>query len=112
MKLVTPRTSLAPVLAALALLLPTTAAAAPVITSDEQYQGSTRVFPDPQGGCNQGPCSPNAQGLVPAVTFLGYQEFLDGLEYMNSGSAANSKVWARYMEVWTLDGKLGDNDGD
>jgi hypothetical protein len=111
MKLVTLRTSLAPVLAALALL-PSTSIAAPVADNDQFYQGSTRVFPDPQGGCNQGPCSPNAQGTVPAVTFLGYQEFLDGLEYMNAGSATNSKIWSRYMEVWTLDGKLGDNDGD
>ena len=104
------RTSLAAALALLALTAGA-AAAAPVATSDSQYQGSTRVFPDPQGGCNQGPCSPGAQGTVPAVTFLGYQEFLDGLKFMNSTSA-NAKVWSRYLEVWTLDGKLGANSGD
>ena len=66
MKLVTPRTSLAPLLAVLALA-PAAAMAGPVATSDPEYQGSTRVFPDPQGGCNSGPCSPQAQGTVPAV---------------------------------------------
>src|SRR3954454_11553271 len=115
MKLVTLRTSLAPVLAALALI-PATAAAAPVATTDKggdgAYQVLGRVFPDPQGGCPPAPCAPGAEGNVPATTFLGYQEFLDGLQYMNSGSAVNSKVWSRYMEVWTLDGKLGQNDGD
>ena len=84
--------------------------AAPVATSDEQYQALGRVFPDPLAGCQAAagtlPCSPRAQGNVPATTFVQYQEFLDALGYMNT-SAAHPQ-WGRYMEVLPLDGKLGE----
>src|SRR3954453_19398649 len=103
MKLVTLRTSLAPVLVALALL-PAAAAAAPVATDDGSYSGLGRVFPDPQGGCPGSPCSPGAEGNAPATTFLSYADFISGLKYMNA-----RKEWSPYMEVWTLDGDLDGN---
>ena len=109
MKLVIVRTSLLIGLAA-ACLLPSVAQAGPVAQqNDGTYQLLGRVFPDPQGRCNQGPCSPLAQGNAPATTFLGWQELVAGLKFMNNDSAANAKTWQRYMEVWTLDGDLGGN---
>ena len=87
------------------------ALATPVATSDSEYDALGRVFPDPLATCSQvgaQPCSPNAQGNVPAVQFIQFQEFLSALEYMNTKPA-----WQRYMEVMVLDGKLGDNgDGE
>lgn len=89
----TPRLLLA--LLALATLLPVTAQAGPVAQQDDgSYQLLGRVFPDPQGACNQGPCSPRAQGNVAATTFLGFKEFTAGLRFMSSESA-NSPVWQR-----------------
>src|SRR5512145_865810 len=85
------------------------AVASPVATSDTQYQLMGRVFPDPLAGCQHlgtEPCSPNAQGNVPAAQFIQYGEFVDALKYMNQRSE-----WRRYMEVWPLDGKLGDGAG-
>jgi hypothetical protein len=105
--------ALGAVAAATALLSAATAspaAAAPVATGDEQYQALGRVFPDPLAGCQGAavavPCSPRAQGNVPATTFVQYQEFLDALRYMNT--SASHPEWSRYMEVLPLDGKLGD----
>ncbi len=83
------------------------AAASPVATNDEQYQALGRVFPDPLAACSQAgaePCSPNAQGNVPATQFIQIQEFLDALQYMNQRDD-----WSRYMEVLVLDGALGAN---
>src|SRR5688572_24905307 len=98
-------TILCVVAACLAFAAP--AAAAPVASSDEEYQALGRVFPDPLAACSHvgaEPCSPNAQGNVPAVQFIQFQEFLAGLEYMNS-----KEEWQRYMEVMVLDGQLGAN---
>ena len=81
--------------------------ATPVATSDASYSALGRVFPDPLAGCqNLGtePCSPNAQGNVPAAQFIQIGEFIDALKYMNS-----KPDWARYMEVLPLDGKVGAN---
>jgi hypothetical protein len=86
-----------------------TAVASPVATSDTQYQALGRVFPDPLAGCQRlgtSPCSPNAQGNVPATQFIQHAEFVDALKYMNQ-----RPEWRRYMEVWPLDGKLGDGSG-
>jgi hypothetical protein len=95
-------------LAALSLCAP--ALASPVATNEQQYQGLGRVFPDPLAGCQQGgessPCSPFAQGNVPATQFIGYQEFVDGMKFLNS-----KPEWRRYLEVWPLDGKLGAGSG-
>jgi hypothetical protein len=80
------------------------AAATPVATSQGEYDFLGRVFPDPMAGCqNAGnpPCDPNAQGDVPAAQFIGVDEFVDALRFMNS-----KPEWQRYMEVWALDGKL------
>src|SRR5215212_1256843 len=109
------RASIAATVAALLLCLPVTAVAAPVATDDGSYQGLGRVFPDPQGGCQQAgaggaPCSPNAQGNVAATTFIGIDEFVDAVKYMNSSSAHPD--WRRYMDVWALDGKVGDGSSD
>jgi hypothetical protein len=85
------------------------AAASPVATSDAQYTVLGRVFPDPLAGCQligASPCSPNAKGNIPAGQFIQYAEFLDALRYMNQ-----RPEWRRYMEVWALDGKLGDGAG-
>jgi hypothetical protein len=85
------------------------AVASPVATSDTQYQALGRVFPDPLAGCQRlatSPCSPNAQGNVPAGQFIQYGEFLDAVKYMNQRSE-----WQRHMEVWALDGRLGDGSG-
>jgi hypothetical protein len=95
-------------LALLAFLAPA-AGASPVATSDGDYSALGRVFPDPLAGCqNAGssPCSPNAQGNVPATQFIQFNEFLDALQYMNKKGE-----WQRYMEVWALDGKLGEGSG-
>jgi Zinc carboxypeptidase len=84
------------------------ALAGPVATDDATYTALGAVFPDPQGGCAQGAptgCDPAARGNLPALSFIGYQEFLDGMQYMQS-----KPEWARYMEVWPLDGKIGDNE--
>lgn len=88
------------------------AMATPVATSDAQYSGLGRVFPDPLAGCTatSSPtgCDPNAEGNVPATQFIQYQEFIDALTYMNA-----NPVWSKYMEVEVLDGKIGANgDGE
>ena len=90
------------------LLLPAAAQAGPVASNDGAYALLGRVFPHPQGACPSGPCSPRSQGNLPATTFVGFKEFIDGLTYMNSG-AADAKTWSRYLEVWTLDGDLDGN---
>jgi hypothetical protein len=98
-----------------AAILPATAAAAPVATSDESYSVLGRVFPDPLAGCQDfgmSPCSPNAQGNFPATQFIQYQEFVNALGYMNQ-----KPEWGRFMEVWPLstgefDGNNLDLDGD
>src|SRR3954468_15690945 len=84
------------------------AAATPVATSDGSYQALGRVFPHPMAGCQNsaGTCSPYAQGNVPATQFIGIDEFVDAIKYMNS-----QQKWQRYMEVLALDGKLGDGAG-
>ena len=87
-----------------------TAHAFPVATDDASYNGLGRIFPDPLGGCAQGgpaPCSPNAQGNVPSTQFIGVEEFIDGIEFMNS-----KDEWKRYLEVWPLDGRKDANNGD
>jgi Zinc carboxypeptidase len=84
------------------------AAASPVATDDGSYSVLGRVFPDPMAGCQNsgGTCSPNANGNVPAQQFIGIDEFVSAIEYMNSKPA-----WQRYMEIEALDGKLGDGAG-
>src|SRR3954454_5771913 len=82
------------------------ASASPVATDESSYSFLGRVFPDPMAGCQnngQSPCDPNAEGNVPATQFIGIDEFQDGLRFMNSRPA-----WQRYMEVWALDGHMGD----
>ena len=102
------------VIVALALvataLSATPAAAFPVATNDPSYNALGRIFPDPLAACSQGgpePCSPNAQGRVPATQFIGVDEFVDAIEFMNS-----KDEWRRYLEVWPLDGRAGANDGN
>src|SRR3954452_18891343 len=84
------------------------ATASPVATNDGSYQALGRVFPDPMAGCQNsaGTCSPYAQGNVPATQFIGIDEFVDAIKYMNTKPA-----WQRYMEIEALDGKLGDGAG-
>jgi hypothetical protein len=95
----------------LLVLVPAVASAGPVATSDGEYQALGRVFPDPQGACSSGPCSPRAQGNTAATSFIAYQEFVDALKYMNDpANGENSKAWSRYLEVWTLDGDLDGNE--
>jgi zinc carboxypeptidase len=105
------RRLLLPALALVATALPlATAQASPVATDDGSYSVLGRIFPDPMGGCqNAGtsPCSPNAQGNVPAGQFIGVDEFVDGIHFMNS-----KPEWQRYLEVCPLDGRSGANDGD
>src|SRR3954467_1514155 len=85
------------------------AAATPVATDDGSYQGLGRVFPDPMAGCQNsaGTCSPYAEGNVPATQFIGIDEFVNAITYMNS-----KPEWQRYMEIIALDGKLGDGAGN
>ena len=83
-----------------ALLAPAAASATPVADTDGEYQALGRVFPDPLAGCQTvgtTPCSPNAQGNVPATQFIQFGEFVDALAYMNQ-----KPQWKRYMEVWPL----------
>jgi Zinc carboxypeptidase len=101
-------------IAALALiaiaLLPAAASATPVATNQQAYTALDRIFPDPLGGCQRlgrNPCSPNAQGNVPAEQFIQLQEFIDGIRFMNS-----KPEWQRYLEVWPLDGRMGANAGE
>src|SRR4051795_3019138 len=85
------------------------ALATPVATDDGSYQALGRVFPDPLAGCanSGGVCSPTANGNIPANQFIGIDEFVDAIKYMNSKSD-----WQRYMEIVPLDGKLGDGSGN
>ncbi|HEV3001557.1 MAG TPA: M14 family metallopeptidase [Solirubrobacteraceae bacterium] len=102
-------TTLALALAATALSA-TTASASPVATNDAQYSALGRIFPDPLAGCVSGgpaPCSPNAQGNVPATQFIQVDEFVEAIRFMNS-----KDQWRRYLEVWPLDGRMGENGGD
>jgi Zinc carboxypeptidase len=98
-------------LALVATALPAaTASAFPVATDDNSYDALGRIFPDPLAGCVEGgpgPCSPNAQGNAPSTQFIGVEEFVEGIAYMNS-----KPEWQRYLEVWPLDGRRGANDGD
>ncbi|HEX8053781.1 MAG TPA: M14 family zinc carboxypeptidase [Thermoleophilaceae bacterium] len=92
-----------------ALFLAGPAAATPVATNEGAYAALGRVFPDPLAGCQAAgtsPCSPNAQGNVPATQFIGIDEFMDAIRYMNSKGD-----WQRYMDIVALDGKLGDGAG-
>lgn len=100
------RVLVAAVVAVLAMATP--AVATPVATDDVEYGLLGRVFPDPLAGCSRalGVCSPNAQGNVPATQFIQWQEFLDGLRYLNS-----KPYWNDYLEVLVLDGKLGEGSG-
>ncbi|MEA2473610.1 MAG: hypothetical protein QOE06_1525 [Thermoleophilaceae bacterium] len=85
------------------------AAATPVASNDGTYTALGRVFPDPLAGCQaagSSPCSPNAQGNTPATQFIGIDEFMDAIRYMNSKPA-----WQPFMEILALDGKLGDGSG-
>lgn len=103
------RFALAATVCVLAVSFASTAVASPVATSDGEYSGLGRVFPDPLAGCqNAGssPCSPNAQGNIPATQFIQFNEFKSALQYMNQ-----KPDWQRYMEVWALDGKMGDGSG-
>jgi hypothetical protein len=85
------------------------ATASPVATDDGSYQLLGRVFPDPLAGCanSGGVCSPTANGNVPAQQFIGIDEFVSAISYMNS-----KPEWQRYMEILALDGKLGDGAGN
>jgi hypothetical protein len=85
-----------------ALVVAAPAAATPVADTDSEYSGLGRVFPDPLANCTGTPCSPFAQGNVPATQFIGYQEFISGMTFLNS-----KPEWRRYLEVWPLDGKVG-----
>ncbi len=94
----------------LTLLAAAPAVAVPTANNDQEYAGLGRVFPDPLAGCQgvSSPCSPNAQGNVPASQFLQYPEVLDSLQYMNTKAFMSpDERWSSYMEVWPLDGKLG-----
>ncbi|MDX6561184.1 MAG: hypothetical protein QOD65_998, partial [Gaiellales bacterium] len=101
---------LAAVAAAAALLVfAASAAASPVATDDGSYAALGRVFPDPLAACSNsgGACSPYAQGNVPATQFIGIDEFVSAITYMNT-----KPEWQRYMEIEALDGKLGDGAGN
>src|SRR5215212_3909910 len=91
------------------LLFAAPALATPVATDDGSYQALGRVLPDPLAGCSNsgGACSPTANGNIPAAQFIGVDEFVDAIKYMNS-----KPEWQRYMEVPALDGKLGGGSGN
>ncbi len=94
--------------AVLALVAPT-AAATPTADNDAEYSSLGRVFPDPLAGCQRAgrsPCSPNAQGNIPAAQFIQFEEFRSALRYMNQEAQ-----WRRFIEVWPLDGKDGNGAG-
>jgi hypothetical protein len=95
--------------AAALLIFAVPALATPVAKDDPSYSALGRVFPDPLAGCSSsgGACSPYANGNVPATQFIGVDEFVDAIKYMNQNPA-----WRRYMEVLALDGKLGDGAGN
>ena len=80
------------------LVVPASATATPVATSDDEYSALGAVFPDPMGGCPLPVCSPYAQGNVPATQFIQVEELQDALRYMNQ-----QEEWRNYMEVWPLD---------
>jgi hypothetical protein len=81
------------------------AGAAPVATSEPQYQAYGAVFPDPLAVCQQ-QCDPNSRGTTNASSFIQWQEFVDAITFMNQ-----NEDWRRYMEVWPLDGKKGAGSG-
>src|SRR3954453_10846508 len=94
--------------AAVLCVLAVPAGATPPATDDGSDQALGRVFPDPVAGCSNsgGVCSPTANGNVPAQQFIGIDEFVNAITYMNSKLA-----WQRYMEIEALDAKLGDGAG-
>jgi hypothetical protein len=87
------------------LALGATASAAPVATSDPQYQAYGAVFPDPLAVCQQN-CDPNSRGRTNATQFIQWQEFTEAITFMNTNDD-----WRRYMEVWPLDGARGSGAG-
>ena len=87
------------------LSLSAAASAAPVATSDPQYQAYGAVFPDPLAVCQQN-CDPNSRGRTNATQFIQFQEFVDAITFMNQ-----NEDWKRYMEVLPLDGKKGEGAG-
>ena len=103
------------------LLLPAlalVATALPIATASRhprrhERRGSTASSagssPTPSAAARRasGRCSPNAQGNVPAAQFIGVDEFVDAIQFMNS-----KPEWQRYLEVLPLDGRMGENDGD
>src|SRR3954462_3474909 len=95
--------------AAAILVFAAPALATPVAKDDASYQALGRVFPDPLAGCGNsgGACSPTANGNIPATQFIGVDEFVDAIKYMNS-----KPEWQRYMEIVPLDGKLGEGAGN
>lgn len=72
------------------------AAAVPVANNDTTYNAFGRVFPDPQG-CLKGQAgaSPWAKGNVCAVQFLGFDETIAGLRYLQ-------QKFPRYAELVNL----------
>jgi hypothetical protein len=87
----------------------TPAQAFPVANNQQEYDAYGRVFPDPLGGCQPGVgvCSPNAQGNISSTQFIGVDEFVEALDWMNQ-----QPQWQRYLEVLPLDGRKGQNDTD
>jgi hypothetical protein len=99
------------VAAAACLIGATAAVAAPVANDDASYGVLGAVFPDPQAGCQNSPdesapCDPRARGNVPAAQFIGIDEFIAGVQFMNRRDDFNG-----YMDVWALDGKIGAGSG-
>ncbi|MGH2837271.1 MAG: M14 family zinc carboxypeptidase [Thermoleophilaceae bacterium] len=99
------RLSLAVVAAFVLLIFSAPAAAAPVATSEPQYQAYGAVFPDPLAVCQQN-CDPNSRGQTNATQFIQWQEFNDAITFMNQ-----VEDWRRYMEVLPLDGEKGEGAG-
>jgi len=89
--------------ATLASLSPQAAAGpTPVASNEAEYLAFGRVFPDPHGCLNQPPAptppnvSPFAKGKVCATQFVGYDQTIAGVRFME-------QRFARYLDVIRLD---------
>jgi zinc carboxypeptidase len=88
--------------------LPASAVPNPVATNEATYQAYGRVFPDPQGCLSHDTdgddvndvvapgASPWAKGNVCVAQFLQYQEFVDGMKFLES-------LYPRFIQVIRLD---------
>ena len=100
---------IAATVAALALASCSTALATPVATNDGAYTALGRVFPDPLAGCQHAGTRLLAERAGQRARRAVHRA--PGVRSTRSTYMNTKPEWQSYMEVWPLDGKLGDGAG-